>query len=635
MISKCIHYSKKMYSLGFKQSASVIGNRLLNIYHEMYWRQLVKNEKAHHSWSDIRKISRIKNFKEYFKTVSNYSFFSFENIAQDILCSKKELLSLADEYTQNCFDLLGSEKQCFSKIPWHSDFRLARNTSLSECSFDKDTFYKDFVISDGQNGFVKDIKIPWELSRCYHFFVLGKAYSLTKDTKYAHTFVDHIKDWIHENPYLCGPNWICPMEVGIRAINWIWGFYFFKNEQLISIEFWEQFVSCLYDHFVYLENNWEIYDGRTSNHYLSDLVGYFYLCYFFKDLEHGKEKADWCFKEIIAEWDKQVFKEGTDYEGSTRYHILVTELFYHFYVICENFGFELPKIYVKKLSLMFDFIDWCTPENGEPIQIGDTDSGKIIYFGLTKNLISSMKIFSQEAVKNYQEFGLSIIRKNRWHISLRHHAYKKNQPSGHFHVDVGSITVSYNGILLIVDPGSYIYTSSKKWRNIFRSVKSHSTCYIQNTDPISLEEHLFGLPIPENTFKNKNQSDRYLHTINNVYLQNGLALERTVEVYDNQIHIRDWPKIIDSISKLNIYEKLVSQLILHPQSYIISQRDGCIHLNQDFYQVKITANLPIQVETGWFAPEYGKKIKTHILRIGSPVETAIRSGMEFILHIIQ
>ena len=58
-----------------------------------------------------------------------------------------------------------------------------------------------------------DIKVPWELSRFQHFTILGQAYILSKEEKYAQEFVNQVTDWIEHNPVGFGVNWACPMDV--------------------------------------------------------------------------------------------------------------------------------------------------------------------------------------------------------------------------------------------------------------------------------------------------------------------------------------------------------------------------------------------------------------------------------------
>ena len=137
----------------------------------------------------------------------------------------------------------------------------------------------------------------------------------------------------------------------------------------------------------YLENNWEYYDSRTNNHYLSNLVAYLYLCWFFGDLPGIDKKRAWVVQEILSEFEKQVFAEGTSYEGSTHYHVLVTELFYHAHLLFQEMNIHVPEHFQTTLSRMFDFINWCTVNDGIIVAIGDNDSGKVLYYGLRRALL--------------------------------------------------------------------------------------------------------------------------------------------------------------------------------------------------------------------------------------------------------
>ncbi len=51
-------------------------------------------------------------------------------------------------------------------------------------------------------------------------------------------------------------------------------------------------------------------------------------------------------QEILSEFEKQVFTEGTSYEGSTNYHCFVTELFYHAYLLFQTMNIKVPKIFI-------------------------------------------------------------------------------------------------------------------------------------------------------------------------------------------------------------------------------------------------------------------------------------------------
>src|SRR5439155_26939822 len=170
----------------------------------------------------------------------------------------------ADRALGHEFDLLGSGPVNLGpKLPWHTDFKTGREWPVEYAP------RRDYLELDRPS----DVKVPWELSRCQHFTTLGQAYWLTGDERYAREFVDQVRDWIARNPWGCGVNWACPMDVALRAVSWIWGFYFFADSAPCrSRAFRRIFVRSLYLHGAYVATH----IGRgdvNGNHYLCDGVG--------------------------------------------------------------------------------------------------------------------------------------------------------------------------------------------------------------------------------------------------------------------------------------------------------------------------------------------------------------------------
>ena len=122
-------------------------------------------------------------------------------------------------------------------MPWHSDFKTGREWPVRFC---KDIEYLELDRPS-------DVKVPWELSRAQHFPVLGQAYWLTGDERYAREFVAEVDDWIDRNPLAYGVNWACAMDVALRAVNWMWGFYFMGAAAACAGEsFRRKFIRSLY-----------------------------------------------------------------------------------------------------------------------------------------------------------------------------------------------------------------------------------------------------------------------------------------------------------------------------------------------------------------------------------------------------
>ncbi|MCK5632510.1 heparinase II/III family protein, partial [bacterium] len=551
----------------------------------------------------------LKNLKK------NYLLF-FPSIIVEPLEQEKNINFLANNFVEKTFNFLGSGKITFEKMAWHEDFRLKKQQVCADYIFNKNCFYQNIIINPGKDfSLVKDIKVPWELSRCYHFSVLGKAFKQTKDKIFLDAFVEQINDWIKENRFMLGANWVCPMEVGIRAISWIVAFDYFKDSKVIDENFWENFVCSLYDHFFYLEHNWEIYDSKTSNHYLSDLVGYFYLCFFFLDLPGVKEKKEWCFQEIVHEFDKQIFDEGANYEGSTTYHVLVAELFYLFFEMCKKNSIKLPYYFEEKFSKMFSFIDWCMPNDKKIITIGDNDSGKILYHGITKKIIQKYKQEKKEIKKDFFEFGLSIVKTKNVHMSLRHHTYKKQQPSGHFHNDALSVTLAVNGMSIFVDPGSYLYTPSSGWRNVFRSTCMHNTFFLDDKEFIDCDERLFFLDIPEKSFFQKSDQ-KIIKSVHNLYKNKNIQAHR--ELFFNQeqnvIILADWWQRDNAANSVLGSLKTNWNFVVDPEINLVQEKNNILVFKKKKKLATMSSeDLHFKVGSTFYSSEYGKKVSTQYI----------------------
>jgi hypothetical protein len=582
---KIVHYARRVYQVGPKKAYSIILKKMQTCCFENYKRLQTHAGKAAFSWSNIAQRERLGTFSCYVEKLQKRSFIFIPEQYEQQFSEKKTFIKQADEYVSNCFDLLGSGKKCFTKISWHKDFRLKQNNN-----FDVDLFYKDCVIQFGKTEkLVKDIKVPWELSRFNHALILGTAFEQTGQQKYAKAFVNQVLDWIKENPYLLGPNWVCPMDVGIRALNWVVGFEYCKTAE-IDEKNWQTIVESLYNHLVYLENNWET-GSKTSNHYLSDLIGYFALTWFFTDIPSMKKRQDWCYKELLVEFEKQVQADGTDYEGSTSYHKLVTEIYYLFYLFCQENNMPVPDQFVVKLQKMFEFIDW---SNGTTI--GDDDSGKIL-IGVNETLIKRMIGKKNQGQKFFPQFGLSVFKTDKLHVTLRHHVYQKNQPSGHFHNDANSITLAVDGIPVIVDLGSYLYTASSVWRNRFRSVQYHNTFFFKDKEPVPFDsELLFQLDLPE-----QNQFKPWIGQ-HNLY---GITAERKVDINEKQGHVT----LLDSWQG-DAKGQISSWNFTLAPDIVPEYKDQEWHLNHKKRTLLRlhSADLNFTIIDGWYAPNYGTKV---------------------------
>ena len=440
-------------------------------------------------------------------------------------CPEAEGLTVAaaDRVCDHIFDLLGSgPTHLGEQIDWHVDFKTGHR-------FDPQKYYADIRPAPYPGGY--DIKVPWELSRCQHFVWLGQAYWFTGDEKYAREFVAQVLDWIEQNPPQFGVNWACTMDVAIRVVNWLWGYYFFKDSPSLTDEFRLAFFKSLLAHGWHIFRNLEDQGDFTGNHYLSDLVGLVYLgilCPEFKEAQHWREFG---LQELEKEMFKQVYPDGVDFEASVSYHRLVAELFLSAVLLARLNGHTFSEPFMKRLEKMLEFVMYVTKPDGTVPLIGDNDNGRIHrlkvwgdperewvnhrYLLAIGAVLFERDDFAQAAGDQWEEVfwlfgekalafkraveaktlpplqlesrafpdtGLYIMRHDDLYMIVDAGLVGQNGNGGHAHNDTLSFELYANGQTWIVDSGTYVYTADYEARNQFRSISYHNTVIIDGNE---------------------------------------------------------------------------------------------------------------------------------------------------------
>lgn len=539
------------------------------------------------------------------------------------------------------FNLLGSgNKYLGEKLPWNQDFKTDFKWS--------NKFYKDIKIVDLYNS--ADMKVPWELSRFQHIFTLGKAYWITNDEKYALEFKEEIEDWIEKSPVEMSVNWTCTMDVAIRAANWICGYFFFKNSICISDELWIKFNKLLYLHGRFIYKNLENEGKHNGNHYLSDLAGLIWLGIYFKDfIVEDKEKKNnpknWLefgISEFEDEMKKEVNEDGTNYEASTSYHRLVTEIFLITTILCNKNNINFSKEYIQKLEKMCEFImDILKPNGLSPI-IGDADDGRFIIFSNYCNwnkrdfrhiLAVAGEYFNRDDFrvigKNYKEDALWIngnykdvnkgiplkskaysnggyylLRNDRLFCLVRCGELSCRGEGGHSHNDQLSFELNVDGEDFIIDPGTYLYTADYKMRNLYRSTKMHNTLYINSYEQNDFNEYdLFYMK--EQTFATcKSFSKKSFFGKHYGYKEKcGVIHERKINLEDNGLNIED--KLIGNKINDSVYINFILDYDVR-----IKEKENGIELVKNNKEIFLEFDNPYSIEETFVSYGYGEKIDT-------------------------
>lgn len=565
MINKIFKYIKKY---GF---INVVNFSLNKINNKFYLKNLEKkclNNQLETEFSFLENFNT--DLKFYFDETRKEKINKFYSENLDL---KENILKDSKKIINHIFSFLSDKEYNLGKnLEWNQDFKSG--------FIWENKFYRKIEVVDLNNN--ADVKVPWELSRFQHIFTLGKSYWITNDKKYYLEFKNEVLDWIEKNPIYMTVNWTCTMDVAIRAVNWIFGYFLFKDLIDKDNGFLKKLNNSLYNHGRYIIKNLEKGLGYANNHYLSDLNGLIFLGLYFKKLNNS-EVNHWLEvgkKELEKEMFIENNSDGTNYETSTSYHRLVTELMFYPMYLCELNNINFSENYKKRLEKMFEFMGKITKSNRTYPLIGDVDNGRLVilsdYYNWKINdcrhlvsiggenfnnqflkeagaseledklwINSSDNIYKEKFYKQSSEFsdgGYYLLQNENIYCLIKAGELSVKGAGGHSHNDQLAFELNVLGEDFIVDTGTGVYTADKNIRNLFRSTIMHNTVAINEIEQNNFNENnLFSMP--EQTFS------KCLKFSDNEFEGEHYGYLKKVDVIHNR-------KIILKENSLTIFDKL-------------------------------------------------------------------------------
>jgi hypothetical protein len=252
----------------------------------------------------------------------------------------------------------------------------------------------------------------------HHLPMLAWAYGCAisehpeRAKNYQHEYRHQILDFIATNPPRYGVNWVCTMDVGIRIVNWLITYDLFQALGATwDREFETIFKASVYEHGHHIINHLEWGETLRSNHYFADLAGLLFVSAYLPRSDETDAWLAFAVQELIDETEIQFHSDGSNFEGSTSYHRLSTEILLYSVLLCANLPdakrlalqeyqpnprqipplrplsaqrydpnspLLLPSWLWEQLRKAGKFTQDISKPNGEIVQIGDNDSGRFL-----------------------------------------------------------------------------------------------------------------------------------------------------------------------------------------------------------------------------------------------------------------
>ena len=403
------------------------------------------------------------------------------------------------------------EVSCGAEIAWRRDLVYGIESGLDHWSRIP---YLDF-------DRVGDSKIVWEPNRHQHFLTLGQAYRVTGDERYAEECFAQWEHWQEQNPCLRGINWASSLELAFRAWSWLWALHLLTGSQAMSGPRLARMTRALARHAEFIASNLSTYFSPNT-HLLGEGFALFLIGLLLPELRGSQEYRETGRTILLEQIEKQVAEDGSHIEQSSYYHRYATDFFLCAAILAERNQCPFPPAYRTRLEHMVEFlVHSAWPSSRQPMT-GDADGGQV--FALSprtpndhRGTLSTAAVyfhrgdfrsragsFHQETLwlmgpQAALEFSrlepqppseTSRVFSNAGLVSLRGDWTDKSPlllfdagrqgmgPCAHGHADALSFLCSADGIDWLIDPGTFVYTSAKPWRDFFRSTRAHNTVVV-------------------------------------------------------------------------------------------------------------------------------------------------------------
>jgi hypothetical protein len=211
-------------------------------------------------------------------------------------------------------------------------------------------------------------------------------------------------------------------------------------------------------------------------------------------------------------------------------------------------GTPWPTAAENRLREMCQIVADFKDTSGDVFPIGDDDSGRVLAVdgaspvGRADILLRLAAVvlgleFQTSPGHVCQDCGWWIRRAGEFTVALDFGGVGLNGLGGHAHNDDFSICVEWQNHPVVIDAGTFLYTTDAEARNRFRSVLSHNTLVIDGREPRGLSFGTFALPGPDTAFHGRAVSDDAWEFLRRV--EPGLAHRREVRVSADRVRVTD------------------------------------------------------------------------------------------------
>ena len=401
------------------------------------------------------------------------------------------------------FDLLGHEGLQFGSPPdWQLDPVSGRRAPLRH--------WTSIPYLDA--GQVGDHKVIWELNRQQYLVTLAQAWLITGNERFPATIAAHLEAWMDANPPKQGINWASSLEVGFRAISWIWTLAL-AGDALPPVLV-QRAAGMLHVHGCHLQSHLSTWFSPNT-HLTGEALALVYLGRALPMFRRSERWRETGLQILEDETRRQILADGVYFEQATYYHRYTTDFYLHLALLLGTQGGTRPRWLDALLARLLDYLVAIVRPDGTWPLIGDEDGGRLVWLksrnpndfsdtlavgavllerreyclpgshapselawlmGPTaRDRWKALGTSPPPAFALFPKGGYAVLRGAEGDWLLLEAGPHGGLAGGHAHSDGLALELAAGGTTVLQDAGTFTYVAEPTLRDQFRSGALHST----------------------------------------------------------------------------------------------------------------------------------------------------------------
>jgi uncharacterized heparinase superfamily protein len=320
-------------------------------------------------------------------------------------------------------------------------------------------------------------------------------------------------------------------------------------------------------------------------------------------------------------------------------------------------GAALSQEYRVRLRSMTSFLDAVLRPDGRLPQVGDADDGRVHIFSNygrwepqdARHLLAPASILfdapewwrdddawaaweaawwglepreavhgtATEVQKLFPDAGLAVFKNSQRYLLVTNGVVGTNGFGNHKHNDLLSFEYHDRGAALIVDPGSYVYTSDPDARNRFRSTTSHNTLVLDDEEQNEFKPEwlfrMFAKAQPEHVeFVADAARSRYRGR------HNGYARLTNPVIHERRFELEHASGVLEIADRLtgDGAHTVIWRFHCAPGVNVSVEADGSVTMRSGAlaWSMRSLDRLTPSVEACWYSPSYGVRVPAKALQ---------------------